>query len=86
MWSYHFRWHPGSQIMDGLSKDAHGGEHKHNSEDYTCSATERQAESRMLAVGLDCTASDSVMLNLPHRCRPKEVGKRVVKLVSFSCI
>lgn len=44
--SYHLWGHFGSQIVDGLSKDAQGGENKHNPKDHTGSVTDRQAGVR----------------------------------------
>lgn len=44
--TYHFWEHPGRQIMDGLSKDAQGGENKHNPEDNARTAMNRRQNVR----------------------------------------
>lgn len=50
VWSYHFWRHPGNQIMDGLSKDAQGGEDEHNPE-YDTGAAGRQTDREQMLGG-----------------------------------
>jgi len=51
VWSYHFRGHPGGQIMDGLSNDAHGGENEHNPQDHTRPADRETDKSSQVKPG-----------------------------------
>lgn len=70
VWSYHFWGNPGSQIMDGFSKDAQGGETEHNPEDYTCSA-ERQTDKKQLAFS-DCDLFAKSAMKKLHKVESKQ--------------